>query len=169
MSRAGTYKIIGKTIVVFVRNRHFVHLFSEPPSAKLREYLEQHEDPLQAYVALAEHAAKNPATISRGRATFADKWTQLFGLATTPPDIIPCNEISGTIIVNTSKRDFCYQLNQQEAFVPYLMKAFWRKEDPAAALAFLAEFAVLQHDLAVCSPGKEARIKAPLAKTKEPK
>lgn len=136
------HKILTGTIVVCVRHKYFVHR-AFPMSQKLRNELGQDVDPARRFAALAALAAISHVPLETPKTPLEMRWKRFFGVLGIEPDASPHNEISGTIIVNsTGQNDFCFQIDKSEHFIPYLLRAFMRREDPAEALAFLGEFAV---------------------------
>lgn len=141
-----THKILTGTIVVFVRKKHYVYN-AFPISTQLRERLEHEMNPARGFAALAEIAAAMYTPSVFSATALEAGWKELFGDFKINNTVTIGNDVSGTIIINcTEGRDFCFQLEKNECFIPYLLRAFMRREDPAAALAFLAEFSLAMSD-----------------------
>lgn len=141
-----THEILTGTIVVFVRRKHFVYN-SFSISEGLRERLEHELNPARGFAACAEIAAMmhNPSPVS---VTAREaRWKELFGDFKIGNAAPIESGVSGTIIINCAAgRDFCFQIEKSECFIPYLLRAFMRRQDPAEALAFLAEFSLVMGD-----------------------
>ncbi len=135
------HKILTGTLVVFVRRKSVVYqCFSM--SEGLKNALSHEVDPARGFAALAEIAARTHAPCALATSPIESRWNRLFGELKI--DSAPTNggSIFGTIIINAEVEDFCSQIDNSDVFVLYLLRAFMRKENPAEALSFLAEFAV---------------------------
>lgn len=140
------HKILTGTIVVFVRKKHYVYN-AFPISRQLRERLAHELNPARGFSAQAEFAAAMYTPSAFSATALEAGWSELFGNFKIKSTVPVGNDVSGTIIINCAAgSDFCFQLAKNECFIPYLLRAFMRREDPAAALAFLAEFSLAMSD-----------------------
>lgn len=141
------HEILAGTVVVLVRKKHFVHN-GFPISRQLRERLSTESNPARKFAVCAEIAAMVHTPTSFSATPLQARWKELFGNSKISQGAPAGNDVSGTIIINcTAGSDFCYQIDRSECFIPYLLRAFMRREDPAKALAFLAEFSVAMSDI----------------------
>ena len=156
MNMPHAHKILTGTIIIRVRRRYFVHR-AFTMSQKLRNELGQALDPGCKFAALATLAAMTHAPLEVPKTPLEIRWKRFFGVCEIEGEDSPHNEISGTIIVNTTlQNDFCSQIDRGEQFIPHLLRAFMRRENPAEAFAFLAEFAAQKYDLTkICLPQKD--------------
>lgn len=147
-----THTIDTGSVIVFIRRKYFVHL-AFPLSERLREILSQTDHPASQFATLAEMAVRvytphMPPVSSDGM-----RWNKFFGDQKIPPEP-HLHDVFGTIVINTTtEKAFCVQIEQTDSFVPYLLRAFMRREDPAQALAFLGEFAAATCTITKLYPG----------------
>jgi hypothetical protein len=141
MGVSKTHKILTGTVIIFVRRKYFVHSHF-PISRRLQNVLAQAVDPAREFAALATIAARahTPSVLLLSQREV--RWKHFFGSLAISPETAQHSGISGTIIINTeSESDFCFQIDKSDSFISYLLRAFMRRENPAEALLFLAEFA----------------------------
>lgn len=136
------------TIVLFINQKISYHHFDKktPLNPKLAHALTYKKDRAEAFVLLAEFAAKTYHPSPEMIAPLHQEWEHWFGPRKLAPMMRTQDNVRGTIIFPTSEGTFIYNLTGNELFIPELEKSFWRKQNPAEALAFLARFAVCTYN-----------------------
>jgi hypothetical protein len=137
------------TIVLFINKKTTYHHFDQkaPLDPKIAHAFTYKQDHAEAFILLTEFAAKTYHPLPSPATHLEAEWEEWFGSRKLGPLMKARDNVRGTIIFPTSKQTFIYHLNGSEVFIPELEKSFWRKENSAEALAFLARFAVNTYDL----------------------
>ena len=132
------------TIVLFINQKISYHHFDNktPLNPKLAHALTYKKDRAEAFVLLAEFAAKTYHPSPEMTTPLSREWEDWFGPHKLAPMARERNNVRGTIIFPTHNGTFLYNLTGNELFIPELERSFWRRKNTAAALAFLARFAV---------------------------
>lgn len=131
-------------IVLHIHKKTSSYSFTKktPLDWKLVRIFAQKKDHAEAFVRIAEFAAKTHYALPKAKTPLKEEWEHWFG----PRKLVPITEqrdnVRGTIIFPTTRVTFLYHLTGRELFIPELERSFWRRKNPAEALAFLARFAV---------------------------
>jgi hypothetical protein len=135
-------KIPQGVIVLYINKKPSSYYFTKktPLDRKLAHICAQKKDHGEAFVQIAEFAVKTHHVLPPAEALLEEEWEYWFGSQKLIPLTAQQDNVRGTIILPTSKVTFLYHLTGRELFIPELEKSFWRKKNPAEALAFLARF-----------------------------
>lgn len=138
------YEIPQGTIVLSINQKISHHAFTRetPLDTKLALALTQMKDRAKAFILLAEFASKMYHPPLSASTPKEQEWERRFGPFKLAPITRTHEHVRGTIIFPTSTETFLYELTGNELFIPEIERSFWKKENPAASLAFLAYFTV---------------------------